>query len=118
MRARARVCTGNLGCRLRRACSAASLAEESGSRDGVMRTGSGWYAAGDGRTAAFGRAGTVESARREWCVGRVGKGFLGAGLGWGSLRALVLAAARGERNWSHSDGGQRMRFIVDVGFTG
>lgn len=115
MRARARVCTGNLGCRLRRACSAASLAEESGSRDGVMRTGSGWCAAGDGRTAAFGRADTVESARREWCVG---KGFLGAGLGWGSLRALVLAAVPGERNWSHSDGGQRMRFIVDVGFTG
>lgn len=80
-----------------------------------MRTGSGWHAVGGERATAFGRAETVESVRRECCVG---KGFLGADLGFGSLRALLLAPAPGERNWSHSSDGQRMRFIVAVGFTG
>lgn len=96
MRARASVCTGNLGCRLRRACSAASLAEDSGSRDGVMRAVSEGYEAGDWSTAAFAWVETVESARRDCCVG---KAFLGAGRGRGSLRALVAAPpAHGERN--------------------
>lgn len=103
MRARARVCTGNLGCKLRRAWSAASLAEDSGSRDGVTRTTvSAGYSAGGEGTAAFSRVETVESARQAACG--VGKGFPGP----------AAAAAPGHRNRPHSDGRQRMRFIVDV----
>lgn len=98
------------------------MAEDSGSRDGVTRTTvlAGYsYSAGDEDTAAFGRVETVESARRARCVGKGFSGAAAAGRGWGSsLRALVVvevvAAAPGDRSRSHSDGRQRMRFIVDV----
>lgn len=73
------------------------------------------YGVGDVRASVFGRVEVVESARRDCCVR---KGFLGVARGWGSLRALVVAPVPGERNWSHSDNGQRIRFIIDVDSTG
>jgi len=83
MSARASVCTGNFGCRLRRACSAASFAEVVGERQGGRVIGAVGGGGGGGGGVGCGGSGAV-------IAGALGLGVSADVAAVTELRFLVL----------------------------